>query len=71
MAQTPTFRIVRQTLKSAPQYMSPSFPHYWHEYEADNSGDWIEKDYGNGSLSYRMAVDCNPKAVAKLREAGA
>jgi hypothetical protein len=64
-----TFRIVRAEYKQVPQYMTPSFPHTVRTFVADPAGDWVEKDYGNGSRAYRMAIDCNANAVRKLRAA--
>lgn len=60
------FRLVRQVVTGSPDGIGGTF--FRVEYIADIAGDWVEKDYLNGSKSFRMAADCNPRAVAKLRE---
>lgn len=65
---TPTFRFVRQVITSHRTRSGfAEWTSHHSEFVADQAGDWIEKDYGNGSRSYRMALDCNQAAVAKMR----
>ena len=61
-----TFRLVKKVMTGIPDGIGGTY--YRVEYVADVTGDWVEKDYGNGCRSYRMAADC-AKATAKLRDA--
>jgi hypothetical protein len=59
-----TFRFVRQIIITGQdQYADINRT----AYIADAAGEWIEKSYPNGDRSYKMAIDCNPCAVSKMR----
>lgn len=62
-----TYRFVRQVFTTSRTVSGHAAwdCHHSH-FVADPDGDWIEKDYGNAK-SYKMAADCNPRAVAKMR----
>lgn len=60
-----TFRLVRRIIT---QGQDPYTDFCRTAYVADVAGEWVEKTYANGDRSYKMAIDCNPVAVAKLRE---
>lgn len=65
-----TFRFVRQVfISSRTTSGHASWTCNHSHFVADANGEWIEKTYADGSKSYRMALDCNPRAVAKMREA--
>lgn len=65
---TATFRFVKKvysTSRTTSGHASWTCNHS--EFVADRDGDWVEKDYGNGSRAYMMAADCNARAIAKMR----
>lgn len=64
----PTFRLVRQVFTQSVTHSGDAFWTCNHShFVADQDGDWVEKDYGNGARAYRMVLDCNPKAIERLR----
>lgn len=70
MTDQATFRFVRQVhTTSRTVHGDAAWDCHHSHFVADQDGDWVEKAYGNGSKSYRMAADCNPRAIERMRAA--